>query len=709
MALEDTMAQLAHSQITESLPSIVSDIQGFQIIDSNEEINSTVGILVGLVGNLIVYIPAIYRKGKIYNMDIMYIPEMRQWLPTQDNWLTYIRARRADLDAVIKERDSKASDGTPHTVELDKPLLQIVKTASAKFNDEYINKVGIRQALADAKEIIEHQLTTPVQSLNIPSTPELLKKCASEDTAKNVVLAISDSSTIGDALVQHYTDDEIMDAVDTVVNAVKPLTQIEPKVKGEVKILTSASKESRGLSDEEKACILRDGAVISDTRGLTPTKLFKTKTNSAWCTPAHAGVYELLKLDGSTVTAYVVPAGRVYPEQYNPSKCCFGGATGATSIVVPLDDSMKRNAYVVNGDLLGQGIPVCDFSVSGGVDIQGLSENGDFLVADKGGTAFVVTLNNISHIGADGDYMVRCNGGRIGAPTALEYSHGFMNLKDCGRGGLNVLIPIPEGGKLRHYNDTLYVPEGCRFFKLTPEGFGDNKSLNLATFSEYEEASKRRHKLLSIKVYRDVDSFVVSDESGKISDPLTKTAAAFELVKNYAIAPTTASKVLNELGRNTAQRYLAKMASATSYSLTVGDGDASDTQRHDVDLTGIANSNQTADQIKDQLTKASQTGVKEIMDVTVLKVLAEDGSCVRIIQDLIPSLFTALNTVGQLLFMLRAGMSMSEAYGEYRANEMEVQFTRLMQRLGDAIIVLQQGKIGDVKDLLEGPLSSTLG
>jgi hypothetical protein len=52
---------------------------------------------------------------------------------------------------------------------------------------------------------------------------------------------------------------------------------------------------------------------------------------------------------------------------------------------------------------------------------------------------------------------------------------------------------------------------------------------------------------------------------------------------------------------------------------------------------------------------------------------------------------------------------MSEAYGDFRADEMEKQFTKLMQRLGDAVIVLQQGRVGSVKDLLEGPLSDTLG
>ena len=81
MAIEDTMAQLAHSQVTQCLPSLSDDLQGFQLIYSNDDINSAVGVLVAVVNNLVVYIPAVYRKGKIYSMDIMYIPELHQWLP----------------------------------------------------------------------------------------------------------------------------------------------------------------------------------------------------------------------------------------------------------------------------------------------------------------------------------------------------------------------------------------------------------------------------------------------------------------------------------------------------------------------------------------------------------------------------------------------------------------------------------------------------
>ena len=76
MAIEDTMAQLANSQVTQSMPSLRDYIEGFQLITSNEENNAAIGVEIGMLGNTCIYIPAIYRNGKIYDMDIMYIPEM---------------------------------------------------------------------------------------------------------------------------------------------------------------------------------------------------------------------------------------------------------------------------------------------------------------------------------------------------------------------------------------------------------------------------------------------------------------------------------------------------------------------------------------------------------------------------------------------------------------------------------------------------------
>ena len=715
MAIEDTMAQLAHSQVSQSLPSLANDIQGFQLIESNEDNNSAIGVIVALISNLVDYIPAIWRKGKIYNMDIMYIPELRQWLPTQDNWVTYLKSRRADLEASIVDSQT-TSTGAPGSVDLDIPLLKIVKTASQTKDAKYIQQVGIPAVLKEASAILKKQLSNPAEalaSLDIPSAMDLLKKCASSEGAQKLVATISRCPEIADAFVQYYSDDEILDVARTVVEALHETIPVDNAKEGEVKVLTSASKESRDLSDVQKAEILRDGAVIVDTRGITPTKIYKTnKSSNNWCSPATNGVYELLQLDGSTVTAYVVVGPRYRDRR---TREIVG-----TNYVIPLDDNMERRVIQTPAHIMGQILPTCQFNLTGGYSVDNIPTNyaDTYLIIDIDGTAMEVKNLKPVYVGKGNETVIRADGGaRITVPN--NNSEAWQDRYPMHEGSkLTQLVKIPTGGRLRVKGTTLFVPEKSRVFRVNESfavccgdemhGCNNNdtyqRKLNLATMDEFVDAVSRREKLLSIKIYNDAVGYVISDDKGNATDPLNKRAAAVELVKKYAIAPDTAKEMLSSVPLRGQERYLAKLAADANYMMAFSEQDPEKPTTASVDLNA-----QLDGDAKTILQQAGNSGVKEVMDVTVLKLLAEDGSSVRMIQDMIPKLFSAMNAVGQILFMLRASTSMTEAYGEYRADEMEKQFTKLMQRLGDAVIVLQQGRVDDVKDLLEGPLSSTLG
>lgn len=710
MAMEDTMAHLAHSQVSLSLPSLANDVQGFQLIEENEENNSAIGVVVAVLGNLVIYIPAIFRKGKIYNLDIMYIPEMRQWLPTQDNWVTYLRSRRADIEAAVEDKSDKGGT-TPGAVDLDTPLLKIIKTASVAKDIKYLQRVGIPAILKEAAEILKNQRTadvsTLVNAMNIPTAPELIEKCASSPAARKLVATLTRYPDVADTFVQYYSDSDIENAATAVVEALGSLPQMKnEKSGGTVKLLTSASVEARDLTDDQKVEILRDGAVIVDTRGLTPTKIMKAKNTGSWASPDINGVYELLKLDGSTVTAFVVPGPRFKD-----------GRTGQIlghNYAIPLDDGMKRKAYIVPAFILGQYTPLKHFDLSGGYTMSSLptDEPRDFLIVDVDGTSRMLKYVKPKYVGnADGEITITVHGSRVcipndGAekwnnPASFCCEHRVKSTDQA----LSQIIVIPAGGKLRIKGGTLFVPANCRAFELPQHSPDDEiKDLNLATMDEYIDAVSRREKLLGIKIYSDPAGFVISDDKGRRSEPLSKRAAALDLVNHYVIEPAIAKNMIDDVSLRTSERYLAKLAADTAYSMAFSEQDPEDPETRSVDLNNVISGDARA-----VLTQAGNSGVKEVMDVTVLKLLAEDGSCIRMVQDLIPSLFNAMNSVGQLLFMLRAGVSMGDAYGEARADEMEKQFTKLMQRLGDAIIVLQQGRVDEVKDLLEGPLSETLG
>jgi hypothetical protein len=390
-----------------------------------------------------------------------------------------------------------------------------------------------------------------------------------------------------------------------------------------------------------------------------------------------------------------------------------------------MDDGMARKAVEVPAHILGQPIPVTDINLSGGSSVQDLPSDKYIcrLIVDVNGKALRLTARGARHFGDKDDYFVKLSGGTVspvGQWTDKEW--------ETRNADVTTIVQIPASGKLRIHGKTLYVPESAKLFDIKLDDdlndccdicampIGETqpartRKLDLATFDEYIDAVQRRNKLISVKIYNDPTGYVVTpgdSNDTKPVEPLTKTAAAVRLVQDYAIRPVDAFSMLDEVKTNNAERYLLKLAAGTGYELMFSNQKPSDVEERTVDLTEESKAD-TREEIAAEIERAGKSGVKEVMDVTVLRMLADDTSCVRLIQDMVPSLFTAMNTVGQLLFMLRAGTSMAEAYGDYRSDEMEKQFTSLMQRLGDAVIVLQQGKIGNVKDLLEGPLSDTLG
>ena len=52
MKIEEVMAQVAHSQLMQSMPSLKDYIIGFEMVDSNEDENQGLGVVLAKLGTL---------------------------------------------------------------------------------------------------------------------------------------------------------------------------------------------------------------------------------------------------------------------------------------------------------------------------------------------------------------------------------------------------------------------------------------------------------------------------------------------------------------------------------------------------------------------------------------------------------------------------------------------------------------------------------
>lgn len=715
MAIEDTMAQLANSQVTQSMPSLRDYIEGFQLITSNEENNAAIGVEIGMLGNTCIYIPAIYRNGKIYDMDIMYIPEMDQWIPSQDNWVSMLKSKKPDMLAALKGRKTMPSmgGGSSGGVKLDLPFNMISKLASETGGfRKLLEREGNQRLLKSAGDtMLEVLLRDDVpDSFGVPEATEFLPNLAKQASAK-LLTALKDEPTVYNAFARYYSDEELNALIDKLEAKTKFPTAQTPveEPQGTVKILTSASTEARDLDDVAKAKILRDGAVIQDTRGLIPTKVYKAKQNNEWTTVSSNGLYELLNVDGTTTTAYVV-----LNTESN------GNNMLSSKFVIPVDDGKRRAAYYCDATIVGQPYPFSDLDLPGGYTIDQiktmLSAEGntdspasyvDALILDVNGSSFKLSgrVSNAQWVrGGDSDVLSGCKLG------AVDISHVAARDVDCygcscsDGNQITTIVKLPHAAELRVHKNTLYVPDGCKLYPIAQNMKSD--ILKLVDLANAPDAIGRRAKLLGVKVFNADGVHTISDNSGREFKDLNKTAAEYTLVKEYAIEPAIAEAMVKEASakRVHSERYLLKIAEDTEFSMAFAGQNPIQWEVDVADMGAVM-----PPDVQQTIERASNAGVKDIFDVSLLKMLAEDSTTVRLVQEYIPTLYQAMDRVARLLYLTRAGDSMAGAYGEGKIDVLEQKLKKLVMDIGDLIIYLQQGRIDDVHDLLEGPLANTLG
>lgn len=734
MAIEDTMAQLANSQVTQSMPSLRDYMEGFQLITSKEEDNAAIGTVIGMLGDTCIYVPAIYRNGKIYDMDIMYIPEMDQWTPSQDNWVSMLKSKKPDMLAALRGRKTMPSmgGGSSGGVKLDLPFNMISKLASETGGfRKLIAREGNQRLLKSAGDsMLEVLLRDDVpESFGIPDAVEFLPRLTKQASAK-LLTALKDEPSVYNAFARYYSDDELNTLIDKLEEKTKfPTTPNNPAAEepqGTVRVLTSASAEARELDDDAKAKILRDGAVILDTRGLIPTKVYKAKQNNEWNTVSSNGLYELLNVDGTTMTAYVIVDMNRTSDSMLSHK-----------FIIPVDDGQRRIARRCTKVIVGQPYPFSDLDLPGGYTVDQIktigrvdTRNGDaelygddrvrqhevprwldVLIVDTNGVGFKLNgrISNAQWVrGGDADMLMHCN--LEARPLMITKQQG--ECWDCSddTSKIRTIVKMPKTAELRVHKDILYAPESCRLYQYDDSySFSNNnvdKTLKLADLATAPDAIGRRAKLLGVKIFNADGVHTISDNSGREFKDLNKTAAEYTLVKEYAIEPDVAETMVKEASakRVHSERYLLKIAEDSEFSMAFAGQNPIQWQVDVADMGAVM-----PPDVQETITRASEAGVKDIFDVSLLKMLAEDSSTVRLVQEYVPTLYQAMDRVARLLYLTRAGDSMADAYGEGKIDMLEQKLKKLVADIGDLIIYLQQGRVDDVHDLLEGPLANTLG
>lgn len=150
---EKILADLGVSFIKDKVPKIMQHLVGFLLLDKNEDHTEAFGVyIVRLDNSEFALIPLIFKNGKIFGYDILWLPSTKTPLPLTSDWFNFISSKNDNELAERKvRRDDHFSLGVmpPTLGNLSVPPGGS-KTASAISKEYFIElaKDFLKQALA---------------------------------------------------------------------------------------------------------------------------------------------------------------------------------------------------------------------------------------------------------------------------------------------------------------------------------------------------------------------------------------------------------------------------------------------------------------------------------------------------------------------------------------------------------------------------------
>ena len=664
---EIQMGMIVDSQVSQDAPSLAPYKVGFQLLDKNDDDTRGVGVAVYKVGDEWVYVPAFYTNGRLRGTDLMYLPERKQFLPTTETWLAYLKGKsRKTLGQSSKSELADIMRGVPGSVDLQLDVGELPKMSM----DMSVAAFTPPWTLSD---MFSKDVPVEPPDMSLSKWVPVFGKEAAARLAKT----LSEDADFANAILKWYSPSDLRkmaEDAESLSEAVKPSSGASDGAS--ITVMTPQSPDAAKLGKAEKEALMRDGIFIVDHRPDTSTVFKGEVDHSRLARPNRTGVYDILMADGTFKRFQV----------FEPRKGLSGSPGLALDEKSPrkmaLVDLDSKGTFVVpDGEVLGSRIDEPDKAASLRYKLFGqpatptnLPSNARrVLVIDKTGNSYSFRVPSVKTA--------------IGPKVKIfpiTWGYGSTNWRDSDKGRAVQWVEFTgRDGKLFISGDTLFIPKGARFLKES------DKKVAFGTPGTTLGPTLAKMQLKPLKVYSDGQQVVIS--SGAMSsEPLSKKAAVVRLAMDFGIDAATSKIMVKEASsanRPKADRYLVKLADSAMLSTAehnIGYGDSPNWESDDkVSLPPLSQPDvQTAIQ-------ASDRGIKDVMDVSVLKSLADSGQPLDLVNDYVPDLFTAIDRVGRILFLFYwHSEAFSERYGLNELADLEDSLKNTFHSLGDLTLFL---------------------
>ena len=766
---EQAFSNLAHAYLRESAPTLLDHELGFQLLDTNEDKTKAVGVFGFRVGSHLLYAPVFFLSGELKGHELLYLKNQDMFVPLKENWLNYLLNRKPNIIGAGVDRDMQQLG--LHQPDLNRLTESPSKYASAlpAWIDGWLPKYA-EWLRANWGEEIQEFATHCQANLNLDdfvkvaaSGPlEELGEMCMEDVAfaklydewhgiDKLASAIKEARgrellpSVLDPSATKYTPPTLTGSVLDKQAAADE----KPDARGKIIVITTEAMMVEDnpieLDEEEAEKLLKDNVLIKDHRdGDEVSVAYNIDVSQKLTNPRETGIYQVLTKPGSFEKCLVIssPHGPI--------------GSGPFCTVVRLDEGSRNWLNYPSTCVWTGGQDEEEFA--GGEEswndwFESLSDSRTCSVGSRyvavgprrNGTMTFVVEKDLG----DGCYEVRFSY-HCDTPTGIGPLPGYSNDKFTQYGehkmewsydsyspwenGERIHLDAKKGTQLRSSTGDVWIPEGYKLLKVTPDPKGDEDEPICFSMSSSDTPPIKPGNLVDAQMFlmektsemrvRHVNNrYLVNKAEHSPVDTLV------HLVRDHGLSEKTARYVMKQADRcqhrqNQVVQFRIKYASpfltdqgpaapmmpeppTGGYNPMGFNGPTQPSYEEEVAIPDLASINNDpsiynvnpengpqAPMDRQTVQNAAASGQKEIFDVStigsMLKAMRDDTMVDRYLPDLIKG----LDRLGRVMFMFYWHQEQfAERYGKQDLPELEDSLRNTFESLGDVVIFLKQKTI----------------
>lgn len=480
--VEQNLAEIAVSQISEKNPNLLNYYLGFDVIDKNDDGTRAAGIMGFKIGGQVAYIPVFFLNGKVRGMEVMYLKNSDTFVANNEQWVNYIAGQNPEDIGHPAQKDQIYVDGESNN------SLRIFSRPPASAN----SKAASLDLLCDIS--VEDFIDTEL-ALNEPEHDLVdFLKSAGYETYKNFIKMATETPEIMKALSKVYDLDDLK--ID--FSEEKKAAELQQGVKEDkhniktVKLVRSNEilenpSEYKNLDRADKEKVITKGYAVSDLRGEDEkSEVYLGDFKKEFTQVTATGYYEILNCKGDLVKAMVfAQVNPVTGENKHPSGCfepqlVVDPETGAAAwskepvyfrqgseITTKLDEDEKSKVLKDTGSKLSE----CKVGKVYILVDKEMAAYGPFKLVNKTtDKEKVMLMAQQTYIPMNQNYLLRDGGNSY----ELDYERGVGGgLGETDRAWIRLVNT--EDGKPRYIGNALFVPKNTKAVEvklkdyMTPE------------------------------------------------------------------------------------------------------------------------------------------------------------------------------------------------------------------------------------------------